>query len=386
MGHGNQATANAAVEQRQGAQAAKGEVLEHQGEGKLATETQQQEQTPISQTIPPPFRLLMSKVVSGALEAAVRLRLPDIMKDGEPRTVEDIAAQCGAQPEALYRLMRCLTNDGIFVEHENRRFTLGENGQYYRTDHPMSINDLAQLWCGSAFTKHWDCLFDRVMTGETCNQELYGGLSLLDYWMKPENHAAFMQFHDNVSRLSVPAILDAYKDEWRKYDVICDVCGGNDFLLAEVLKHGNPYARGILFDDEPIAEMARATQERLGVADRVECIGGNVFEEVPMGVDLFMIKQTVHPWDDETVVKMLKNCKESLNRGGKILIMDAVMPDEPNTPDMSKYLDMLHMVHSRGRERTEAEMRAVCDQAGLRVLRIIRPATGILPIIETEPK
>jgi len=385
MGHGNQTE-----ERREQAQNVKEQQRvagDAQARVKTAATTETQEQKEAAPTIPAPFRLLMGRVVSNAIAAAVRLNLPDLLKDGEQHAVEDLAAQCGVEADALYRVMCCLNNDDFFVEHENRRFSLGENGQFYRTDHPMSVSTgLAQAMCGAPLAGVFDTLYDRLKTGETVERKVYGGDPLIVYWMKPENRAAFVGFHDNLSRLSIPGIVLAYKEEWCKYNVICDVCGGNDFLLAEVLKNGNPYARGILFDDAPIIELARAAQKKYGVADRVDCVAGDAFEAVPHGVDLFMLKSTIHPWGDKDAVRILKNCKDGLNRGGKILIMESVLSNAPGMADVAKYIDMIHLVHGQnGRERTEAEWHTLCDQAGLRILRIIRPM-GLTPIIETEPK
>ncbi|MGH9640102.1 MAG: methyltransferase family protein, partial [Bryobacteraceae bacterium] len=64
---------------------------------------------------------------SRALCAAARLGIADALGDSE-QTVERLATQCQAQPEALYRLLRALASFGIVAETKPACFILTEAG------------------------------------------------------------------------------------------------------------------------------------------------------------------------------------------------------------------------------------------------------------------
>jgi len=56
--------------------------------------------------------------VARLVHIAAKLKLADLMKKG-PRTIEDLAAAAGVQPQALYRILRALASIGIFAETKN---------------------------------------------------------------------------------------------------------------------------------------------------------------------------------------------------------------------------------------------------------------------------
>ena len=78
---------------------------------------------------------------------------------------------------------------------------------------------------------------------------------------------------------------------------------------------------------------------------------------------------------------MLSSCRLSLNRGGRVLIVEHVLSG-PGVPDPAKWLDieMLAVCHG-GRERTEEEFIVLLNSAGLSFKRLI-PTPGPLKIVE----
>ena len=65
---------------------------------------------------------------------------------------------------------------------------------------------------------------------------------------------------------------------------------------------------------------------------------------------------------------------------GRVLLVEAVIQPGPAT-SFSKYVDLNMLVMTGGRERTEAEYRALLDSAGLRLTRII-PTHTEMSVIE----
>jgi hypothetical protein len=72
-------------------------------------------------------------------------------------------------------------------------------------------------------------------------------------------------------------------------------------------------------------------------------------------------------------------------RKSRIAVIDAVMRPG-NEPDPNKIMDLSIMALTSGKERTEAEFKALFREAGLRVTRIIpTEAPSTLSIVEGSP-
>src|ERR1022692_4267558 len=68
------------------------------------------------------FQLLNGVSITGALACLARLGIPDLVEAG-PRSAEELAREIGAQPRALYRLMRATASVGVLSEGADGKFS-----------------------------------------------------------------------------------------------------------------------------------------------------------------------------------------------------------------------------------------------------------------------
>ena len=106
---------------------------------------------------------------------------------------------------------------------------------------------------------------------------------------------------------------------------------------------------------------------------------GDFFTSAPAG-DVYLLKRILHDWEDEQCVTILERCREAMSPGGRILVVDAVVPTG-NAPHQSKTLDLLLMSALVGRERTEADFAALFAASGLRLSRVV-PTSTVLSVVE----
>jgi hypothetical protein len=93
------------------------------------------------------------------------------------------------------------------------------------------------------------------------------------------------------------------------------------------------------------------------------------------------MKHIIHDWDDERATQILRNCHRAMRPGGKVLIVDAVIPPG-NRAHFGKLLDLEMLVLTpRGRERTQAEFRELLKRSGFRLRRVF-PTDTHLSIVE----
>jgi SAM-dependent methyltransferase len=174
-------------------------------------------------------------------------------------------------------------------------------------------------------------------------------------------------------------MLNAY--DCAPFPTVADVGGGNGQVIAALLNR-HPKVQGILFDQSQVVERAKPNLARSGVSERCQVIGGNFFEPLPFKADAILMRHIIHDWDDEKCITILKHCRAALNPGGKVLVVESVVP-AGNEPGFVKWLDLTMLVIPEGKERTEAEYRELFAAAGLKLNQVVHTA-GELDILEAS--
>jgi hypothetical protein len=116
---------------------------------------------------------------------------------------------------------------------------------------------------------------------------------------------------------------------------------------------------GILYDLAPAIATARAGHG--GPLPRCELMVGDFFNRVPEGADIYLLKLILHDWDDRNSVRILKNCREVMNHGGRLLIMEGLV-DSSDTLTMTDVVDLAMLANLSGRERTESEFATLLEK------------------------
>jgi hypothetical protein len=157
--------------------------------------------------------------------------------------------------------------------------------------------------------------------------------------------------------------------EWGDDELVVDVGGGNGSLLVALLER-HPRMRGIVFD------LPETVRDERALGDRCRFVEGSFFEAVPHGTT-HLLTTILHDWDDDSAKRILETVRASAER---LIILDSVI--EPgNAPDGAKWLDLLMLALSRGRERTAEQWRALLGDAGWQVTRIDEGLIEAQPLV-----
>jgi hypothetical protein len=315
---------------------------------------------------------------SQAVHVAAALGLADLLKDG-PRSADDLARATGTHAPALYRLLRALASDGVFVEGPDGRFSQTALSECLRGDVPGSLRAVA-LMMGDEHYRAWGELLHSVRTGGTGFERLYGR-GVFDYLAdNPRAAANFDEAMTGVHGAETSAMLDGY--DFSPFGTVVDVGGGNGSVLTAVLRK-HPSLRGVLFDLPHVVERAKANLKAAGIEGRCQAVGGSFFESVPAGGDAYLMRHIIHDWDDEKSLTILRNCRKVMGPGAKLLLVESVVPPG-NEPGFVKWLDLNMLVLPGGQERAEAEYRDLYAKAGFRLGRVV-PTRVEVSVIEGEP-
>ena len=304
--------------------------------------------------------------VSQAVGVAAKLGVADHLGNG-PRTCEALAKDVGADPMALYRLLRLLASIGVFAEAGPRAFQLTPLGETLRSDAPGSVRNFAITETAPGHWQPWGRLEESVRTGKPMARAALG-MELFDWYAKNPAEAGFFNAAmGNLSALAADELVRVFN--FSKIHKVVDVGGAHGVLLAAILR-ANPGTRGILFDLPHVIETAAESIAAQGLSDRCELKIGDFFEALPEGADLHLLKQIIHDWDDERATRLLQNCHRALAPGGTLLLVEMVVPLD-DSPNLAKAMDLNMLVLLGGRERTEDEYQQLLVGAGFRLVRVI---------------
>lgn len=300
--------------------------------------------------------------ISGVL---ARFGIPDLLAVRAQNAAE-LAAAIDCRPDPLFRLLRAAASVGILAMAADGAFSLTPVGATLRSDAPGSLRGLACALTTQSHWLPWGHLDDAVRSGE-CPAPTTLGSNLFGYLLQhPGELAEFTEAMQDLSAMIVEPVarlldLSAAKD-------VVDVGGGSGTLLAALLER-NPAVHGIVLERPEVAPAARALMSARGLSGRCDVVEGDFFDAVPEA-DVHILKLIVHDWDDGPAAAILRNCATSLRPGGKIVLVEAVVPEDGSQP-LLPLLDLNMHVVLGGRERTATEHGKLLGAAGLRLDRII---------------
>ncbi len=320
-------------------------------------------------------QMIMGTVHAQAVFVAAELGLADLLSDG-PRSAEDLARVTDTHADSLYRLLRMLAGEGIFAEDESGRFQLTPLAELLRSDSPSRVRDFARMF-GAEPSKAMTELMHSIRTGGCAFDHAYGEPMFEFLGKHPEKARIFDGAMTGVHQPETQPMIDAY--DFSGFDTIVDLGGSDGAVLLEILR-ACPSPRGVVFDLDHVAEHAATRIAGSDCADRCRAEGGSFFDAVPAGADCYVMRHIIHDWDDEKSITILRRCREAMRPGGKVLVVESVVPPG-NEPHFAKFCDLIMLAVPGGRERTAEEYEDLYAAAGLKVTRIV-PTAAPVSVVE----
>lgn len=297
------------------------------------------------------WNILRGALTTRALALVSDLRVADRLAAG-PRPVEDIAQEAGADPDALHRILRALASDGVFAEEAAGVFRNTDTSDLLLRGNGWE--DFAHLFGGVWYRTAGEL----DVTGKPPFSRRHG----TDFWSwlagNPSERAAFDRA---MTQRGDPRIERIASLDWRDGEAVVDVGGGNGSLLLELLRR-RPGLRGIVLD------LPETTRDEAAFSDCCTFVAGDFFESVPPG-DTYVLSGILHDWSDERAAAILHTIRTSAPVSARLLVLEAVVPPG-NDAHSAKWLDLLMLALSGGRERDEPQWRTLLAQAGFEPVSI----------------
>jgi O-methyltransferase domain/Dimerisation domain len=282
---------------------------------------------------------------SQVVRAAADLRLADHLAAGA-RTAEDVAGLESSDPLATYRLMRACAGLGLLAYEGDGRFSVTPAGALLQSGAPGSLRDHALAFGAPGHWLPWGQLPEAVRKGGTQAAAVLGA-DLFDYLAgQPEEAAQFaasMQALTGAIAADAAQVIDA-----SGASLAVDVGGGTGELVRALMR-ANGGLQGLVLDFPDAADSARQAAEAEGLGTRFSAVAGDFFAAVP-DADLYLLKAILHDWDDDSCVRILRNCREAARPGARVIVIENVIRDLTRDR-FATLLDMNMLAVTTGQER-----------------------------------
>ena len=319
----------------------------------------------------PPEQVLMQVTLgmwaAQAVATAARLGIADALAQSQPQDAATLARAVQADAGALSRLLRALVSIGVFAEPLPRQYALNAVGTLLRSDVSGSMRDWLIAETDTPHWQAWGQLHEGVRTGKTIVPQLFG-MHIYEYYAAhPDDLACFSAAMGNVSMLVAQGTVQHY--DFSRSRHIIDVGGAQGDLLLAILD-ANPHARGTVFDQPQVIEAAHQAIHVRGHQQRCEAVGGDFFQAVPSGGDLYVLKFILVDWRDAEASQILRNCRSAMGPDGKLLVIEMTIPDD-NHATPAQLFDLNMLVMTGGQERTVSEYESLFAQQNFRLTDVI---------------
>jgi O-methyltransferase len=294
--------------------------------------------------------LLRGAMATRALALVADLGIAEALAAG-PRTVDELARENGADADTLHRILRALASDGVFAEDEPHVFRNTAPSELLRDDGWGSFARLfGGVWLGT------------VGALDANGLPSFPALHGMDFWSWLRQHAPERELFDRAMGHGVEGRLERLASvDWRGDELVVDVGGGNGSLLLALLRL-HPRMRGIVFD------LPETVRDESAFGDRCAFVAGSFFDEAPRG-DVYLLSTILHDWNDERAGAILRTVRRAAPDGARVVLLESVL-EGGNDPDGSKWLDLLMLALAGGREREEAQWRALLAAHGFEPARV----------------
>jgi C-methyltransferase len=315
------------------------------------------------------WTLTNAVVVASSVHAVAELGVADHIGD-DPVDVRELAARCGADLDALDRVLRLLATQGVFVD-VGGAYQHTEPSRLLRSDHPRSMRAFSRMMGMPVISASFDQLQHALRTGTPA----LGQVAPEGLWPYLQAHPSeaeiFAQAMTAKAGADTAAVLSGY--DFSRFTTIADIGGGRGHLLRAVLDTV-PTAAGVLFDLPEVITTLDIDTERLTAR------AGDFFVDPLPVADCYILMEVVHDWPNAEAGAILRAIRRAAPPTATVLIIEGVIDEQRPDPRVHT-LDVLMLAVTGGRERSPDQLEKLLNNADLQLHGIVE-TTGPMSIIE----
>lgn len=328
--------------------------------------------------------------ISSILLSAVELKVFDCLEDA-PKTADRIASEIQAAADGVERLLIALTAMGLLQ--------CDDRGNYQNTAASttwLTTNSPQSMTSSLLFHKRCYDLFGNLSEVIKSGKQQIARVPDLknvdrfdDYYTElaqhPDEYFIFLEAM-NRSSMGIGTAMSSSVDFSNIRSVIDLGAGGGQVALE--LAAAVPHL-AIKMVDLPIA--CEFLQQRIvesGLTERVECVPGNILDEVTVkleSADAVILSGVLADWGVPERIKILARARNLLKPGGLLLVSETLFNDRKTGPLQPAILSLCMLLAMQGNNFTPAEIGSMLDEAGFVEVRFyLKGETGVRDLIVAQ--
>lgn len=155
---------------------------------------------------------------------------------------------------------------------------------------------------------------------------------------------------------------------------LMDVGGGSGMFLSAALARWG-HLKGVLFDLPAVVPAGRQRFADVGVADRVDVVGGSFRDDpLPEGADTISLVRVLYDHADSTVRDLLAKTHAALSPGGRLIVSEPMLGNRHTDTYFAAYT----LAMGTGKTRSPNEIKTLLEAAGF---EHVKPARTNRPFL-----
>jgi acetylserotonin N-methyltransferase len=315
-------------------------------------------------TIPDPsvvLDLLQAFRGSKAMFAAVSVGVFDALDSG-PKPLEVLALALNANPDALERLLDACVGLQL-LSRDGRGYANTPAASAYLCKHsPRRLTGYIS-YSNDVMWKLWGNLEDAVREGTNRWKQTFGwdGPIFSHFFRTEEAKREFLMGMHGYGLISSPQVVAAF--DLSGYRCLVDLGGATGHLAIAACQR-YPSLQAIVFDLPDAVPLAKEIVGRSSVANRVQIIAGDFFDDPLPDGDLFALGRILHDWTEEKILELLDRIYQRLPEHGSLLIAEKLLDEDKCGPRWAQMQSLNMLTCTEGKERTLTEYELLLKRVG----------------------
>ncbi|XP_050996999.1 acetylserotonin O-methyltransferase-like [Acomys russatus] len=319
------------------------------------------------------FRVLMEYahgfMISQVVFAACELGVFDAVAGPCGADAGTVARVVGSSPEATRLLLDTCTALGLLQAdaagaYSNTRIA----SSLLVTGSPRSQRHMMLYLAGTTY-HCWGQLARAVREGRSQYESAVGVATEEPFeaiYRSEAERLLFMRALQETWSICGARALTAF--DLSNFRVICDVGGGSGALAREFARI-YPDSNITVFDTPEVVAAAQTHfLSPTGSRPSIQFCGGDFFRCRLPCAHLYILARILHDWTDEACIELLGRVCLAGGPGSAVLLVEATLAEDARGPLPTLLLSLNMTVQTRGRERTQAQYRAMAAAAGFSTL------------------
>ena len=313
---------------------------------------------------------------SKILLSAVKFQLFTKLADKKVQSASQIKSMLNLKctDRNVYDFLDALTGFGFLNRQgilESASYSNSNDTEFFLDKNkPTYIGGILEMLNNRLYT-FWGNLEEALLTGHPQNEAKNGENFFAELYKSPERLNEFVNAMSGIQMGNFMAF--AQKFDFSKYKTLTDVGGSSGLLSLMVAKH-QAHMSCITFDLPPVAPVADKNIQHFKLVDKVKTASGDFFTDPIPPVDIVVMGNILHDWDEENKIALMKKAFTALPVGGAFVAIEGIIDDErkKNVFGLMMSLNML-IETGKGFDYTFADFNKWAKLVGFK-------STSILPL------